>query len=217
MIRALEHFKTITYHRYLVAKGCFAVGLYYQGLTHDLSKYSPAEFIVGAMYYQGNRSPNNAEREDRGYSSAWLHHKGRNKHHYEYWIDYSVHAIDKGFTPVPMPRRYVVEMFMDRVAASKVYNGDAYKDSDPLTYFSKGKGSGLLHPKTEAQLERLLMMLARYGEKKTFAYIKNHVLKTASPAQRIRAFLLRQRILADNGKLKKEAQREAQREADKMK
>ena len=73
-----KHFKTITYHRYLVMKGCFKVGLYYQGLTHDLSKYSPTEFWVGAKYYQGNRSPNNAEREDIGYSSAWLHHKGRN-------------------------------------------------------------------------------------------------------------------------------------------
>ena len=155
-----EHFKTITFHRYLVAKGCFAVGLYYQGLVHDLSKYSPSEFLVGVRYYQGNRSPNNAEREDRGYSSAWLHHKGRNKHHYEYWLDYSVHEIKGGFVPAPMPRRYVVEMFMDRVAASKVYNGENYKDSDPLAYFSKGKGMGLLHPRTEALLEHLLMMLA---------------------------------------------------------
>lgn len=86
---AWKHFRTITYHKYLVMKGCFAVGLYRQGLTHDLSKYSPAEFLVGAKYFQGNRSPNNAEREEKGYSSAWLHHKGRNRHHYEYWIDYS--------------------------------------------------------------------------------------------------------------------------------
>ena len=81
---AWKHFRTITYHKYLVMKGCFAVGLYRQGLTHDLSKYSPAEFLVGAKYFQGNRSPNNAEREEKGYSSAWLHHKGRNRHHYEY-------------------------------------------------------------------------------------------------------------------------------------
>ena len=71
-------------------KECFRVGLYRQGLLHDLSKYSWTEFRVGCRYYQGTRSPNNAEREDRGYSSAWLHHKGRNKHHYEYWLDYSL-------------------------------------------------------------------------------------------------------------------------------
>ena len=85
----IKHFKTITYHKWLVMKGCFAVGLYKQGVCHDLSKYMPSEFLVGAKYYQGDRSPNNAEREAMGYSSAWLHHKGRNKHHYEYWIDYN--------------------------------------------------------------------------------------------------------------------------------
>ena len=82
-----KHLKTINHHKMLVMKGCFRVGLYKQGLLHDLSKYMPSEFLVGCKYYQGDVSPNNAEREDRGYSSAWLHHKGRNKHHYEYWID----------------------------------------------------------------------------------------------------------------------------------
>ena len=73
-MRPLMHFCTITKHKFLVMKECFRVGLYRQGLLHDLSKYSWTEFRVGCRYYQGNRSPNNAEREDRGYSSAWLHH-----------------------------------------------------------------------------------------------------------------------------------------------
>ena len=76
MNKAWEHFKTITHHKLLVMDGCFRVGLFKQGLLHDLSKYTPTEFLVGAKYYQGDRSPNNAEREDIGYSSAWLHHKG---------------------------------------------------------------------------------------------------------------------------------------------
>ena len=84
------HFETITRHKLLVMKYCFACGLYEQGLAHDLSKYSPTEFIPGCIYYQGDHSPNEAERLARGYSSAWLHHKGRNKHHLEYWIDYSI-------------------------------------------------------------------------------------------------------------------------------
>ena len=88
-MKAIQHLKTINHHKWLVMKECFQVGLYKQGLLHDLSKYSPSEFLVGCRYYQGNRSPNNAEREATGYSKAWLHHKGRNKHHYEYWIDYS--------------------------------------------------------------------------------------------------------------------------------
>ena len=84
------HRRTVVKHRYLVTAGCFRVGLYRQGLLHDLSKFSPTEFMVGARYWQGNRSPNNAEREDIGYSTAWLHHKGRNRHHFEYWVDYNL-------------------------------------------------------------------------------------------------------------------------------
>lgn len=175
-MKAWRHFKTITYHKYLVMKGCFAVGLYWQGLTHDLSKYSPAEFLVGARYYQGDRSPNNAEREARGYSSAWLHHKGRNKHHYEYWIDYSTIQL-KGMTPVEMPPRYVAEMMMDRIAASKVYNKESYGDGDPLRYYSFGRDYAPIHPETKKLLEGLLEMLAEQGEKATFFYIRKNILK----------------------------------------
>ena len=81
-MKAWQHFKTITRHRWLVRQGCFKVGLYWQGITHDLSKYSPTEFGVGIRYFQGTRSPNAAEREDKGYSEAWIHHKGRNRHHF---------------------------------------------------------------------------------------------------------------------------------------
>ena len=175
-MKAWKHFKTITYHRFLVMKGCFKVGLYKQGLLHDMSKYSPSEFLVGIKYYQGNRSPNNAEREDIGYSSAWLHHKGRNKHHYEYWIDYSTKEIPGGMAPAPMPVKYVIEMLMDRIAACKVYNGKKYTDASPWEYYSQGKEKAPIHPKTRKLLEKLLRMLAQKGEEATFAYIKKVVL-----------------------------------------
>jgi hypothetical protein len=177
MGNAWKHFKTITYHKYLVAKGCFKVGLYRQGLLHDMSKYSPCEFMVGAKYYQGTRSPNNAEREDKGYSAAWLHHKGRNKHHYEYWIDYSVHEIPGGMSPVPMPDRYVAEMLMDRIAACKVYRGSEYTDADPLNYYLKGANIVPIHPETKEKMNRMLTMLAEKGEAETFKCIKNELVK----------------------------------------
>ncbi len=177
-MKAFKHFKTITYHKWLVLKGCFAVGLYRQGLLHDMSKYSPAEFFVGARYYQGNRSPNNAEREAIGYSTAWLHHKGRNKHHYEYWIDYSLKGGPGGMSPAPMPRRYIAEMVMDRIAASKVYLGSAYTDEAPLKYYKNGKDPAPIHQATARNLEMLLTMLAKEGEKKTFAYIKREFLQS---------------------------------------
>ncbi|MDD6401051.1 MAG: DUF5662 family protein [Lachnospiraceae bacterium] len=168
----LEHFKTINKHKMCVMKHCFAVGLYKQGLLHDLSKYSWTEFSMGAKYYQGNRSPNDAEREDKGYTSSWLHHKGRNKHHLEYWIDYSVDK-SKGLVGMPMPKQYVIEMFCDRMAACKTYNKDAYTERNPLDYYMKGRASKLLHPESRALLEKYLNMLATKGEKYTFKYIKN--------------------------------------------
>lgn len=174
-MKALMHLKTVCYHKYLVMIGCFKVGLYAQGILHDMSKFSPTEFMVGAKYYQGDRSPNNAEREDIGYSSAWLHHKGRNKHHFEYWIDYSILEIKGGMAPAPMPVKYVIEMMMDRIAASKVYLKDRYTDDAPLEYMKKGIDCAM-HPKTKKQLYILLKMLADEGEEKTFAYVKHVIL-----------------------------------------
>ena len=134
---------------------------------------------MGCRYYQGTRSPNNAEREDKGYSTAWLHHKGRNRHHYEYWIDYSMDGSGR-LTGMKMPVKYVVEMFLDRIAASKVYHGDTYTDRDPLEYYAKGKAGELMHPETRKLLEKLLHMLAQEGEETTYRYIRKEVLKKKS-------------------------------------
>lgn len=169
-----NHLKTINHHKWLVMKSCFRLGMYKQGLLHDLSKYSPVEFMVGVKYYQGNRSPNTAEREEKGYTSAWLHHKGRNKHHLEYWLDYATNA--GGIEGMKMPVKYVVEMFCDRVAASKNYNRDNYTDTMPLEYYNKGKSKYLLHKETAELLEQLLVMLAQKGEDETFDYIKREIL-----------------------------------------
>ena len=177
MGKVWDHFKTITYHKYLVAQGCFRVGLYRQGLTHDLSKYSPTEFLAGVRYYQGTRSPNNAEREDRGYSTAWMHHKGRNRHHYEYWTDYQLQGPPGTIVPVPMPDRYIAEMIMDRIAACKVYQGKAYTDASPLAYYDRGTARAPMHPDTREKLERVLRMLAEKGERETYAYIRRELVE----------------------------------------
>lgn len=186
--KAFKHLHTINHHRYLVMKYCFRIGLYRQGLLHDLSKYSPEEFLVGARYFQGNRSPNNAEREDIGYSSSWLHHKGRNKHHYEYWVDYNMHAkSEEDITvSIKMPGRYVAEMFCDRIAASRTYKGDVYTDKDPLAYFRNGRTAQFVHPETAALLEKLLTMLAEEGEDAAFSYIRAHLYQKTPFGRKIR-------------------------------
>lgn len=170
-----KHFCTITHHRWKVCSHCFRVGLYWRGLTHDLSKYSPTEFWTGAKYYQGTRSPNSYERELYGYSAAWMHHKGRNRHHFEYWTDYGVSG--EGIIGVEMPKKYVAEMFCDRLAASKVYRGQDFQPGDPYQFFQYGKKKRLLmHPATSELLETILIVLRDQGEDAAFDYVRREVL-----------------------------------------
>ena len=171
------HLKTVSTHRKGVFWNCLRAGIPLQGFVHDLSKYSPTEFIPSVKYYQGTRSPNEQERTEKGYSEAWMHHKGRNKHHFEYWTDYSPET--RQLEPVKMPLKYVAEMFCDRVAASKTYNGKNYTDQKPLEYFIKGKSHRKIHPETSRFLEILLKMLVMKGEDFTFAwlnwYLRTHI------------------------------------------
>lgn len=171
----LEHLRTVNRHRHLVRKYCFRLGLYWQGLTHDLSKYSPTEFWRSAKYYQGYRSPNDQERLVNGVSLSWLHHKGRNRHHFEYWTDYGVSG--EGIIGVEMPKKYVAEMFCDRLAASKVYRGQDFQPGDPYQFFQYGKKKRLLmHPATSELLETILIVLRDQGEDAAFDYVRREVL-----------------------------------------
>ena len=190
MGNAWKHFWTITSHKILVMKGCFKVGLYRQGLLHDLSKYSPTEFLVGCKYYQGDKSPNGIEREKLGYSSAWLHHKGRNKHHLEYWLDYGMNKTSGGarehggICGMKMPVNYVVEMYIDRVCASKNYLKERYTSDCPLQYYSTGKEFYIMHEDTRALLELLLVMLSLRGEDVVNDFIRKGILTGLVPYEK---------------------------------
>ena len=177
MGKAWGHFKTITRHRHLVMWHCFRVGLYGRGLLHDLSKYSWTEFRTGMKYYQeGKRSPNAAERESVGYSEAWMHHKGRNKHHFEYWTDLNTEIMQ--YVPFPMPNKYVVEQCMDRIAACKVYRGKQYHDGSSLEYLVRqGSDNYLMHPDTFRKVKYILTMLKEKGEKETFRFIRRNIVR----------------------------------------
>lgn len=184
-----QHFKTITKHRHKVMKLCFKIGLYKQGLLHDLSKYSPIEFLTSAKYYQGTSSPIDAEKKDKGYSFAWLHHRGHNPHHWEYWVDnfgpkpiqttgefipnipskYSkrqtIHYTKYISIPEPIeiPYKYLIEMVCDMIAAGQTYLGDKWNKESPLEFYNKNKERILLHDETRKQLEFLLEDMAKFG------------------------------------------------------
>ena len=175
-MNAIKHFKTITKHKLLVTRYCFKVGLYRQGLLHDLSKYSWKEFKSGVKYYRGDVSPNGIEKITEGCSVAWLHHKGRNMHHLEYWIDYGM-DIKEGLVGMKIPSKYVVEMFIDRMCACKNYQKKNYSNKSPLEYYERGKKYLIIHKESRKLLEKLLNILCIKGEEETLAYIKEEILK----------------------------------------
>ena len=169
------HLRTINHHKYLVTRMCFQVGLYKQGILHDLSKYHPMEFIPGAVFYQGNRSPIAREKEANGISYGWLHHKGRNPHHFEYWIDYIMADRNARLTGMKMPKKYVAEMVIDRICASKNYQKEKYTDASALKYYIRTRPSMIIHPESDYLARYLMTMLARKGERFFLKYMK-HVL-----------------------------------------
>ena len=175
-MQVLAHLRTVNQHRRLVRKYCFRLGLIWQGLTHDLSKYSPAEFWRSAKYYQGYRSPNDAERQATGLSLSWLHHKGRNRHHFEYWIDYCIGPDGRVYMGgCKMPKKYVAEMFCDRIAACRVYQGEKYTDASAYDYFQRSKGHVWIHPETSRLIDRWLLLLKERGEDEAFRIIRGEL------------------------------------------
>ena len=116
----LKLIKRILIHKYYVAKYCFQIGLYWQGITHDLSKFSFTEFSRAIKYWDDNISSLANECKILGYSQTFLHHRGRNPHHYEYWI----HSLDDGGVPARMPKKYVLELICDYLAAAKTYGAN---------------------------------------------------------------------------------------------
>ena len=154
------HFKKICVHKHYVRKYCWKVGLYWRGIIHDLSKFSPIEFWESVKYYQGNSSPIDACKKDKGYSRAWLHHKGRNKHHYEYYVD----NFDNGGTPLQMPFKDSVEMLCDYLGAGHAYMGKNFSyEAEYNWWLNKKKTNLAMHPVNRDFITLALDQLREYG------------------------------------------------------
>ena len=154
--KAFKHFKTICKHKYYVGKYCFIAGIPLRGILHDLSKFSPTEFIESVKYYQGTRSPIDACKEVNGYSKAWLHHKGRNRHHYEYFID----NLDNGGTALQMPFKDAVELVCDYLGAGNAYMGNNFSYEAEYNWWLNKKNKPLfMHNQTKQFIEICLHRL----------------------------------------------------------
>lgn len=169
MSNLIKHLKTVHNHRKYVRQTCFKMGLIWQGLTHDLSKYSLTELRI-AKYYSGKRSPHAECRDMTGYSPSWMHHYHKNKHHWQFWLDMEDWP-DK-VIPVKMPYKYVVEMFCDFVGAGKAYTPKGEWTQDmPWNYYEKAcKGTRLMHPESEYLFVKLLWNMKEMGPEVFFTW-----------------------------------------------
>ena len=174
--RFFGHLGTVIKHKRYFRRACFKMGLYRQGIFHDMSKFSLTEFAPSVKYFSGRLSPNAVDRKVSGSSKAWLHHKGRNKHHFEYWIDFSASVEGYAFG-CKMPLKYVAEMIADRYAACVAYNGTEYKKSDAWDYYCKARDEVIMHEDTKAVLEKALTIMKDEGEDASFSFMKNLLKK----------------------------------------
>lgn len=168
MNKIFSHLRTVLTHRHLVFRYCCRVGIPLQGLVHDLSKFTPTEFIPSVRYYQGTSSPIGAERRAKGYSAAWLHHKSRNLHHWEYWVEFRDDGTEYY---VKMPINYLKEMICDWLSAGKTYNGKKWHQELPLEYFLAHEAYYKLNPETKEFALRFLNLIKEKGEDEALAWL----------------------------------------------
>ena len=154
-----KHLGLVLRHKWRVLINCSKCGLVWRGLVHDLSKFSPTEFIESVKYYNGHRSPIGVCRKETGMSKAWLHHKGRNKHHIEYWLDPECEV-----QPL-MPYPYAVECVCDKLAATRVYAGKDYSSDLPLKHWLRYGNKVQGNKKTMQFVEEIFIDVEKYGEK----------------------------------------------------
>ncbi|MBQ3408889.1 MAG: catalase [Clostridia bacterium] len=159
--KIVKHIMLVTKHRWIVFKLAIKAGIPWRGFVHDLSKFSPTEFFESVKYYNGKRSPLHVARENIGYSKAWLHHKGRNKHHFEYWVDISKTEQIGVF----LPYKYMVEAVCDKLSAGMVYNGKKWTKEEPLKYWNDIEKNApvVKHPGTIEFMDIVLKKIADEG------------------------------------------------------
>ena len=162
MIRFFKYLHYINSHRFITFLYCCKAGIPFQGFIHDLSSYSPSEFFEGLKYYKNNKtSPIKNSQKENGYSLAWLHHKGRNKHHSEYWFDYQAPLK----API-IPFKYCVEMICDRIANAKMEQGKKYTNMSPYYAWNKTRDNEMLNRKIQSFMTETFELLGAFGEKK---------------------------------------------------
>jgi hypothetical protein len=159
-----EYFLHIYYlmrHKYFVFVECFKMGLFWQGITHDLSKLSPTELGPYSRMFYTDKKP---IRDKTGYYKpydtgneefelAWLNHTRKNKHHWQFWVlphDRNDEGCEKIFD---MPEKYALEMIADWMGAAKAQRNN----HTALEWYNVHKHKLGLSTKTREFIEKKLL------------------------------------------------------------
>lgn len=145
-MKIFKHLWVVIKHKHNVLKYATKLGIFWTGLVHDLSKFTPTEFLRSAKYFDGRKSPTIVERKDNAnFSYICVAHTGRNKHHWQYWVDYTRDDIVVN----PIPFRHALEYVADILSASKVYNPKDFTLMVAHDYFKEHSKTYLMHPATK--------------------------------------------------------------------
>lgn len=147
------HLGTVLTHKWWVFYYACKLGIPWRGIIHDLSKFSPTEFWESVRYWTGTKSPIVECKKAKGYSLAWQHHKGRNSHHYEYWVD----NLDRGGTAIKMPWKDLLELIADYLGAGRAYQGKGFSLESEYKWWKQKESENIqMHIETQDAVTFLL-------------------------------------------------------------
>lgn len=140
--KLLGHINQVLRHKFWVFICCCKFGIIWRGITHDLSKFSWAEFWPSVRYYQKGSSPIPRLHHEASEYRPWLHHRGRNDHHSEYWHRYT-HGT---FYALKMPFDCVLEQIADWIGSTRAYGREF--DIDDEIQWLQSTSFYMMHEKT---------------------------------------------------------------------
>jgi len=143
-----KYFKYVFRHKYYVMKECFKMGLYWQGIVHDLSKFLPSEAKAYANFFSGDNE--NKSLFAGKFKYAWLYHQKRNKHHWQYWV--LLEDVNRE-TLLKIPTKYLKEMLCDWIGAGLAIHGK----KDIHKWYEMNKSKIRLHDESRQELEKYLV------------------------------------------------------------
>jgi hypothetical protein len=166
MNKNISYLKYILKHKWYVLKECCRLGIVWRGLTHDLSKFLPSEWIPYRNFFYGKyhsvyefhgdvrndmliHGVTFKEEVDDAFNYSWLKHIHRNPHHWQHWI---LHYDNGTVEARKIPEKYLREMLADWIGAGLAITGK----KDIKEWYYKNRDNIVMHPKSRAWIESMI-------------------------------------------------------------